>query len=399
MPTLAPATGNKPADDSLRESPFRNPLLALTSTYAFMAGRMRVNDELLKTLPPSLVRLTATPLEDSPIQPSGVREPHEPKRDIPAYSITADLKYSEVTPEADKLVDFEPGGGAGRTMTSMLEHIALAYFPETASMLSPKGPEDYSPRQDFLTQQFMLGLLSMDGFYQLPDVTLQIDRTRDGKERYQTMKVDARPVFASGKFVKTRCHLDVKTIDKTTYLDLSQRRQLVSPLPDELLQMVQARLMLQQKALSSRSSTANLGQEPNIEARLPDTTPIDYEADLSGLFNISAFMEAIKALPETTESIEVIRQDDDFIVSQLRAVVQDELKKRLWPHIENMQGTVRIYPVRSRRQTGDTFSLRAACREHQKYIRPLNSEEIESFLSEEKMAALHQPHANKDRAS
>jgi hypothetical protein len=118
----------------------------------------------------------------------------------------------------------------GSTARSSVARVAHSYMPEDANI--------YATRQEFIKQQHMLGRLADGGLYQLPDSLQIIDKGG----QYLAVESHAAPLFSiKGKFLGALISLQCSVINEEEYNELIATRQLLSPKPQEVLEMVKER--------------------------------------------------------------------------------------------------------------------------------------------------------------
>lgn len=317
--------------------------------------------------------LCRDPLTLQPLPPNFPASPDEAKsyithaKDI-GYRITPDHRFMDINEAAHRFVDFERFPD-GKTLGGLNNHMANNLLPEKS--------EHRWPRSDFLTLQKMLSLLALHVTYQIPDVHVTFSRPHGG---HYAAIVKARHAFErNGKFMGTICLVPLTSLDEAAYEACLQNDKIISPLPKELLEMVQNRTQHLQKMLQPAQEKARLRLlelEAERQAMSDDVPSIQTEEDLSRLLNLEAFKKAVADIPKTTEGMEILSKVDGFVTERVRAVVQDEVKGRLWPG-EMIPGTVSFHVTPDH----GSYYLRATILKRTKNIRPLTEEETEKHLA------------------
>lgn len=294
---------------------------------------------------------------------------------VPVYFADTQLRIAISNPDARKFVDFDAFPERKRVL-ALVDHIAKNFLPEQSS--------GRFPRQDFITQQYVLSLLAKDGIYQLPPALLTIAKGGDGREPYQSVRIDAQNIFSlDGKFLGLLCQLDIRKLDKETYLGHRQRDQLVSPLPEELLAMARISLDIQQKALQQLWEAARLKSpvEPQAEPSVIERPTLPTKEDLKKLLNIEAFERAVKGLGNSIEDKELMRLADDFIKNELRQIIQRKIKLTLWGN-EDLPGTVTFNTYLSHENNGYIRAQTGKNPTHTAPIRSLTPDELKEFKAQ-----------------
>ena len=365
-------------------------LAAFEKSFAFGAGLMRQYDEDLKS------GLISQEMEE--VLQQARLQPFRPSPDAPVLRTLKDVdNYIHSFQCAAYLVNKEHKvqfsnqaarnfAGADRdaphkSVAELNELVAKEYlsFPSFSRL----------PAKDFLALERMLGPLAKTG-YDLPDVTLKLARKHYGQIQYLGVTIDAKHLFsAKGEFLGTRCLLIPSNPPLVADGDEEghQRDDILFPLPETLLEWVQARLQLQQKALQLRQEAVrvNLPVEPEGQL-MTDSPPFRTKDDLKKLLNFDAFKKAVESLGKSEEDKELMRVADDFITGDLRGVLQPKIKIALWN--EDFPGTVSFTKYLRNKNLG---YIKAVAGKHTAQIRPLTPPELAEFKEQlAKRKATHQ---------
>lgn len=321
-----------------------------------------------------------------------------------AYVITTEHEFLYRSEIAVQLMDF--AGSEGTPLDELNMRIAGNLLPEKSS--------HRNPQQDYLILQKMLATLALAGTYDIPDISLLIALPEKDSQKisYYKATVEARHCFSLGKtLLGTICQVGglETALDQADYKKALQGGNLLSLLPDDLVNIVKARTRIIQNTLDRIQPIQKELQKAREVVRLKeleliaegppvtdDFPSIQTNDDLAQLFNIDAFRKVIQSLPRTSEGMDTLRQADDFIIEQLRAVVQDEVKQRLWPN-EKVAGTVGFYITPDH----GTYYLRATvAKKNPKNIRQATADETRDHLqkkSSSNVSKQEEPSANLHR--
>ena len=362
-------------------------LAVFEKSFAFEAGLMRQCDgllggpifqemgegqqELLQPSRPTLSAPVLRTLEDV--------DNHIHSFRCAAYFVNKEFRVQFSNQAARNFADADPFA-PGKSVAELNDLVVTEYlsFPSFSRL----------PGKDFLSLQTMLGHLALIG-YDLPPVKLKLARKRDGRMMYLGVTIDAKYLFlAGGEFLGTRCLLipRVPPLDAKGYEQSRQCDEIVSPLPEKLLKMVQARLELQQKALQLRQEAARVNPpvEPEARAaRVPFSLETLNETEIESL-TVREFLQAI----ERTKNLKKLMLADDLAEQAVNAT-QKQIKKELKkpPHKIHAKGKINLNAVVQNYETqnkGTSSYGRLQARyidattgeETSKQIRPLTEEEI-----------------------